>query len=160
MEESRGISLKIAVKLLNACNSYDVKLASKLLQEHDINLNAQVFDTSNDESEFDKNNDFLLNWACLKNSEELVQFLLLSGANPNIRDDINKSDFKKYPLFSSLKQNISTKICKMLLVFGADLLFENRNNCSIISFAFHNSTEEKLMTALKSGAKTYRFEKF
>ncbi|MHB1179986.1 MAG: ankyrin repeat domain-containing protein [Daejeonella sp.] len=80
--------------------------------------------------------------------EDVVRFLLLKGAEPNVP---SSNGFHVYPIHSAVASNF-TMIAKMLLEAGADVNVVQMSGSTPLHSAAHNGNIDLLIVLLEAGA--------
>jgi ankyrin repeat protein len=81
-------------------------------------------------------------------NEDVVRFLLLKGAEPNIS---SQNGYNVYPIHSAVASNYDM-IAKMLLEAGADVNVVQMSGATPLHSAAHNGNIELLIVLLEAGA--------
>lgn len=98
--------------------------------------------------EFSEDGFSLLYLASFFENEELIRFLILKGANPNIPSN---NSYRIYPLHTAVA-NSSTMIAKMLIEGGAECNVSQYSGITPLHLAAKNGDIELLITLLEAGA--------
>ncbi|MEJ7779144.1 MAG: ankyrin repeat domain-containing protein [Daejeonella sp.] len=80
--------------------------------------------------------------------EDVVRFLLLNGAEPNVP---SSNGFRVYPIHSAVASDF-TMIAKMLLEAGADVNVVQMSGATPLHSAAHNGNIDLLIVLLEAGA--------
>lgn len=98
--------------------------------------------------EFSEDGFSLLYLASFFENEEIIRFLILNGANPNIPSN---NSYRIYPLHTAVA-NSSTMIAKMLIEGGAECNVSQYSGITPLHLAAKNGDIELLITLLEAGA--------
>jgi len=119
---------------VTAVSRGDLQEAKRLYNKNiDINKQYQLGQT-------------LLYHACFKGYTDIVEFLLISGANMMICD--NNGNF---PIHTACNKG-QIKVIEKLIQFGANVNLLSRKNLSPLQFALHGNQLETMHLLLQSGA--------